>query len=146
MRTVYNIKKIGAVGYCFGGKYVVRHLRPDAGKIDIGYTAHPSFVEEAELIDMKGPLAISAAETDQMWVSFWRGILVTEADKHSFPAEKRHRTEEILKELKLPYQINLYSGVAHGFAVRGDMKVQAERYAKESAFLQALQWFEEHMK
>ncbi|EXJ53844.1 esterase/lipase [Cladophialophora yegresii CBS 114405] len=129
MRTKYNVKKLGAVGYCFGGKYVVRHLRPDSGKIDAGYTAHPSFVEAAELKDIKGPLAISAAETDQI-----------------FPAEKRHETEVILKELGLPYQINLYSGVEHGFAVRGDLKNRVATYAKENAFLQAVQWFEEHLR
>ncbi|KIW62923.1 hypothetical protein PV04_09811 [Phialophora macrospora] len=129
MRTKYNVKKLGAVGYCFGGKYVVRHLRPDSGKIDVGYTAHPSFVDAAELRDIKGPLAISAAETDQI-----------------FPAEKRHETEVILKEVGLPYQINLYSGVVHGFAVRGDLNKRIETYAKENAFLQAVQWFEEHLK
>ncbi|OCT46401.1 Protein AIM2 [Cladophialophora carrionii] len=129
MRTKYNVKKLGAVGYCFGGKYVVRHLRPESGKIDAGYTAHPSFVEAAELRDIKGPLAISAAETD-----------------HIFPAEKRHETEVILKELGLPYQINLYSGVEHGFAVRGDLNDRVQTYAKENAFLQAVQWFEEHLR
>ncbi|KAK7888024.1 hypothetical protein LTR67_009419 [Exophiala xenobiotica] len=129
MRTKYGCKKIGAVGYCFGGKYVVRHLRPDAGKIDAGYTAHPSFVDADELRDMKGPLAISAAETDAI-----------------FPTEKRHETEQILKEVGLPYQINLYSGVEHGFAVRGDLNNRVHLYAKESAFLQAVQWFEEHLK
>ena len=61
MRTKYGCKKIGAVGYCFGAKYVVRHLRPDHGKIDVGYCAHPSFVEKDELEAIKGPLAISAA-------------------------------------------------------------------------------------
>jgi dienelactone hydrolase len=71
---------------------VVRHLRPDLGKLDAGYTAHPSFVDEEELKDMKGPLSIAAAETDQI-----------------FPNEKRHRTEDILKELKLPYQIKYVS-------------------------------------
>jgi hypothetical protein len=66
----------------------VRHLRPDLGKLDAGFTAHPSFVEEAELKDMKGPLSIACAETDTI-----------------FPTEKRHQTEEILKEMKLPYQM-----------------------------------------
>jgi len=61
MRTQMGLEKIGAVGYCFGGKYVVRHLRPAEGKVDVGYTAHPSFVDEDELKDMRGPLAISAA-------------------------------------------------------------------------------------
>jgi dienelactone hydrolase len=48
-------------------------------------------------------LAIVAAETD--------GI---------FPATKGYETEAILKGPNIPYQINLYSGVKHGFAVRGD--------------------------
>ena len=119
-------QKIGAVGYCFGGKYVVRYLRP--GQIDAGYTAHPSFVQEDELRGIKGPLAISAAEVDPI-----------------FPSEKRHESEVILKELGLPYQINLYSGVEHGFAVRGNPEKRTVQYAKESAFLQAVQWFKEHL-
>ena len=63
-----------------------------------------------------------------------------------FPAEKRHETEVILKELKLPYQINLYSGVQHGFALRCDLAVKQEKFAKESAFLQACAWFDEYLK
>jgi len=129
MRTKYGCEKIAAVGYCFGAKYVVRHLRPDQGKIDVGYVAHPSFVTEEELREIKGPLAISAAETDAI-----------------FPTEKRHESEVILKEVGQPYQINLYSGVVHGFAVRCDVKVQKEKYAKESAFLQACYWFDEYLK
>jgi dienelactone hydrolase len=129
MRTKLGCKRIGGVGYCFGVKYIVRHLRPDQGKIEVGYVAHPSFVETEELQEIKGPLAISAAETDTI-----------------FPAEKRHESEEILKKTGQPSQINLYSGVEHGFAVRGDTNNKVTKFAKESAFLQAVQWFEEHLK
>lgn len=122
------IQRVGAVGYCFGGKYVVRHLVPGKGKIDVGYTAHPSQILPEELKEIKGPLAISAAETDAI-----------------FPPEKRHETEAILKDLCLPYQINLYSGVAHGFAVRGDPTNRVVQYAKENAFFQAVQWFKEYL-
>jgi dienelactone hydrolase len=120
-------QKIAAVGYCFGAKYVVRHLRPN--KIDVGYVAHPSFVEADELKAIEGPFSIAAAETDAI-----------------FPAEKRHESEIILKETGVPYQINLYSGVVHGFAVRADLSSKVGKYAKENAFLQALAWFEEHLK
>lgn len=34
-----GMKKIGAVGYCFGAKYVCRFLND--GGIDVGYCAHP---------------------------------------------------------------------------------------------------------
>jgi hypothetical protein len=37
------------VRYCSGAKYIVRHLRPDQGKIDAGYCARPSLLEKGEL-------------------------------------------------------------------------------------------------
>ena len=53
-------KKIGGVGYCFGGKYVARFLAKGKG-LDAGYTAHPSFVDASELKGIDGPLSIAAA-------------------------------------------------------------------------------------
>jgi len=96
--------------------------------VDVGYVAHPSFVEEEELAAIAGPLSIAAAETDQI-----------------FPAEKRHKSETILVETKQPYQINLYSGVVHGFSVRCDTSKKIEKFSKEQAFLQAVSWFDEHL-
>ena len=141
-------KKIGAVGYCFGAKYVARFMAKGKG-LDVGYIAHPvskqsyscvlihslliytphqSFVEEEELSAIKGPLSIAAAETDRI-----------------FPIEKRHKSEVILKETRQPYQINLFSGVEHGFAVRCDTSVKIQRFAKDQAFLQAVSWFNEYL-
>ncbi|KEZ40051.1 hypothetical protein SAPIO_CDS9051 [Scedosporium apiospermum] len=125
LREEYGIERVGAVGYCFGAKYLVRHYKDG---IDVGYVAHPTLVEEEELAAITGPLSIAAAETDPI-----------------FPPEKRHRSEEILKETGHPYQITLFSGVAHGFAVRGRADVQVERFAKEQAFLQAVTWFHEFL-
>lgn len=127
MRGQIGCKRIGGVGYCFGGKYVCRFLKE--GRLDAGYTAHPSFVEREELEGIMGPLSISAAETDQI-----------------FPAAKRHETEEILLKMNVPYQINLFSDVQHGFAVRTDISKKREKFAKEQAFLQAVAWFNEYVK
>ena len=59
MRGPLGCKRVGGVGYCFGGKYVCRFLKE--GRLDAGYTAHPSFVEREELEGIMGPLSISAA-------------------------------------------------------------------------------------
>ena len=88
-------------------------------------SAHPSFVAEEELAGITGPLSIAAAETDAI-----------------FPAEMRHRSEEILKETGHPYQINLYSGVDHGFSVRSDPTIKAHRFATKQSFAQAVTWFD----
>jgi dienelactone hydrolase len=47
-------------------------------------------------------------------------LLVTESD-FTFPTEFRRRAEDILVE-KAQYQIQVFSGVKHGFAVRGDLE------------------------
>ncbi|KAF7549228.1 hypothetical protein G7Z17_g6508 [Cylindrodendrum hubeiense] len=120
-----GLTKIGAVGYCLGAKYVVRNFKDG---IDAGFLAHPSFVTEEELVSITGPLSIAAAQTD-----------------HIFPFEKRIETEKILAKSGRPWQINVFSGVEHGFAVRGDMKDPAQKFAKEQAFFQAIAWFDEHI-
>ena len=59
MRGPLGVKRIGGVGYCFGGKYVCRFLKE--GRLDAGYTAHPSFVDAEEVQGITGPLSIAAA-------------------------------------------------------------------------------------
>jgi dienelactone hydrolase len=104
---------------------VIRHFK---NGIEAGFVAHPSFVEEDELAALGGPLSIAAAETDSI-----------------FPADKRHKSEEILIKTGKPFQINLFSGVEHGFGIRGDPDVKIQRFAKERAFDQAIAWFNEHL-
>ncbi|KAF3389682.1 hypothetical protein DPV78_011665 [Talaromyces pinophilus] len=124
-----QIKKIGAVGYCFGGKYVVRFLAEGHDSaVKAGYIAHPSFVTEDELAAIQKPLAISASEID--------GI---------FTRDLRHKSEDILSNTGQPYQINLFSGVSHGFAVKGELSTRHEDWSKEQAFAQAVAWLKEYL-
>ncbi|PSR90848.1 dienelactone hydrolase [Coniella lustricola] len=130
MRNSYGCQRIGGVGYCFGGRYVARYLRSAAAcKLDVGYTAHPTMMSADELASIQGPLSIAAAVNDFV-----------------FTAEKRHESEAILARLDVPYQINLFSHVEHGFSVRCDLAIKEQRVAKEGAFLQAVQWFDAYLK
>ena len=128
LREQHGCAKVGSVGYCFGAKYTVRGLGVTGG-IDVGYVAHPSFVGEDELEAVKGPLSVAAAQTDEI-----------------FTAEKRHASEGLLAKAGQPWQINLYSGAEHGFAVRGDVSKKAVKFAKEQAFCQAIVWFDTWLK
>ncbi|PYH89955.1 alpha/beta-hydrolase [Aspergillus ellipticus CBS 707.79] len=127
MRGPLGCQRIGGVGYCFGGRYVCRYLQ--TGNLDAGFIAHPTMVQEDELRAIEGPLSIAAAITDAV-----------------FTTPKRHQSEEILVELGHPFQINLFSDVEHGFAVRCDLTDPRQRFAKEQAFGQAVAWFGEHVK
>ncbi|EXJ67518.1 uncharacterized protein A1O5_09531 [Cladophialophora psammophila CBS 110553] len=124
LHNEHGVQKIGAFGYCFGAKYVCRFLKGD-GLVDAGYVAHPSFVSEEEVKGIRGPLSIAAAEDDFV-----------------FPEEKRHLTEKLLREASCQYQITLYSGVSHGFAVRADLGKRGSKWATEAAFLQAIDFMD----
>ncbi|KAL5334740.1 dienelactone hydrolase [Aspergillus crustosus] len=126
LRQDLGVKRVGSVGYCFGGKYVTRFLKP--GKVDVGYIAHPSFITEEELAAIGGPLSICASEID-----------------HIFTAALRHKSEDILIKTGQNWQINLYSGVTHGFAVRADLSNKHHKFAKEQAFCQAVNWFNQYL-
>ncbi|KAH8432104.1 uncharacterized protein LDX57_009750 [Aspergillus melleus] len=126
MRGRFGCRRVGGVGYCFGGKYVCRYLKP--GQLDVGFIAHPTMVEPEELQDIEGPLSIAAAVRDFV-----------------FTPAKRYESEEILDRLEVPYQINTFSHVEHGFAVRCDLSQSRQRYAKAQAFGQAVSWFKEYL-
>lgn len=122
-RKEVNPKFLGVIGYCFGAKYAIQQISA-SGHADAAAVAHPSFVSIEEVAEIKKPIIISAAEEDSI-----------------FPPELRHQTEAKLAEIGARYQIDLFSGVSHGFAVRGDILNPVVKYAKEKALADQLQFF-----
>ncbi|KAF4555078.1 Hydrolase tropI-like protein 1 [Elsinoe fawcettii] len=128
IRTNTNIQRIGVVGYCFGGKYVARWLGRNAG-IDAGYTAHPSNVSPEEWTAVTAPLSIANAEEDTTW-----------------PLAQARIAEDILRNSTVAWQLDTYSDVPHGFAIRANDSLPRQVFAKEQAFVQAVTWFGEYVK
>ncbi|KAK0229341.1 hypothetical protein EDD85DRAFT_912570 [Armillaria nabsnona] len=87
-----------AAGYCFGAPFVL-----DLAARTI---AHPAFLTEDHFKNIKRPLLLSCAEIDR-----------------TFPLESRRRAEDIPIKIKATYCFQVFSGVKHGFALRGDPNV-----------------------
>ena len=60
IRKEMGITRVGAVGYCFGGKYAARVLAKGRG-VDVAFVAHPSNMVEDEIKSITGPFTIAAA-------------------------------------------------------------------------------------
>lgn len=58
------------------------------------------------------------------------------------PPARRAQIEALLANTSQPYQVSLYSGTQHGFGVRANVSDPEQKFGKESAFLQAVRWFE----
>jgi len=115
--------KYVSVGYCFGAPHVMNECAKDT--VVAGAIAHPAFLNESHIQNSKKPIFFSCAEVD-----------------HTFPPESRHITEKILAENKQIYHFQLFSGVAHGFALRGNPDVENERWAKEHSAKSIADWFD----
>ncbi|KAF4590084.1 hypothetical protein EYR38_009382 [Pleurotus pulmonarius] len=114
-------------GYCFGAPYVFELLNGDM--LSAGAVAHPTLINEDHLYKIQKPLLLSCAEID-----------------HTFPLDKRRRAEDILIERKANYHFQVFSGVAHGFAIRGDPSVENTRWAKEQSAKSIVEWFDRFSK
>lgn len=60
---------------------------------------------------------------------------------NAFNVTGRYNAEAILTAKKATYQTNFYSGAPHGFAVRPNVTVARQVYAKDAAYFQAILWF-----
>jgi dienelactone hydrolase len=112
--------------------------------LDAGYVAHPSFVTSEELLAITNPLSIAAAGESYPFdhrLHYRNWTDRSEEIDNIFTRDKRSQSEQILAEIKVPYQINLYGSVSHGFAVKGDLSIKDVKFATDQAFEQAVTWF-----
>ncbi|KAK3314431.1 dienelactone hydrolase family-domain-containing protein [Apodospora peruviana] len=125
LRSKNHVTKVAVAGYCFGGRYSFRMLAAGLG-VDVGFSAHPSLLEDGEILAVQGPISLAAAEIDAMMP----------------PARKSAIEAMLASQVAQPYQVSLYGGTAHGFAVRANISDPEQKFGKEAAFYQAVRWFD----
>ncbi|KAG2090774.1 uncharacterized protein F5147DRAFT_724478 [Suillus discolor] len=69
------------------------------------------------------------------------GAVVAE-EEHTFPLASRRRAEDIMVARKSTYYFQVFSGVQHGFVVRGDPAIDTQRWAKEESARGIVSWFD----
>lgn len=130
LKSEHNFKKLGAIGFCYGG-WAVCHLASkerSAPLVDVISMGHPSWLQKEDIANLTVPVQILAPEID-----------------HAFPADLKAYTFETLLKLNLPFDYVHYPGIAHGALVRGSEKVARERECMASAKNSAVAWFKEHL-
>ncbi|KAI1107136.1 alpha/beta-hydrolase [Jackrogersella minutella] len=152
--AVGNGGGIYAVGYCFGGRYVLL-LASERGRVQTGWggaqkqadeeagegansakkgpyikagaLAHATLVSPDDFQDLKVPVSLVCVEDDPM-----------------FPDEVRETGENIMSKENVEHEVQVYPGVPHGFAVIGDYDDANIKDAQVTAFEQMLKWVKEH--
>lgn len=144
---------IYAVGYCFGGRYVLllaSERDPLQGGAGWGGAQKP--VDEEAGKAKKGPYIKNGAVVHATMVSpdDFEGIktvplsLICVENDPMFPDEVRTKGEDYLSKNNVKHEVTVYPGVPHGFAVVGDYADATIKEAQGQAFEQILNWLKEH--
>ncbi|KAK2462237.1 hypothetical protein APHAL10511_005733 [Amanita phalloides] len=128
-----GVKKFGATGYCYGGRYVFDLAFENV--IDASVVSHPSLLKSPADLEKyfsasKVPLLINSCTVDGQ-----------------FPIEAQAKADEIFGNGKFApgYKREYFDGCTHGFAVRGDLSNPQVKAGKEGAFKSAVQWFKKYL-
>jgi len=118
-----GISKIGVIGYCYGGKTVVK-LAQAPNKVDTFVAAHPSALSQADFDNVQKPGLFLIAGVDRM-----------------FPEASGQKGVNTLTKKGLKSDMKVYPGTKHGFAVRGDESDPTIKQAKQAALDDSIKWF-----
>ena len=124
-------KKVGAVGFCYGGWAVFRlgakeHQPP---LVDCISTGHPSLLTKKDIDEVAVPVQILAPEIDPV-----------------FTAELKTYSFETIQKLGVPFNYQHFPGVEHACFIRGDTEKAGEREALARGKNAAVGWLKEFLQ
>jgi len=121
-------KKVGAIGYCYGGWGVFQLGAKGKNLVDCVSAAHPSGLTKDEITSLGVPTQILAPEHD-----------------HIFTPELKTFSNENIPKLGIDYAYEYFPGLVHGFATRGDQNNKAQKDGLERAKNAAVAWFVQYL-
>lgn len=134
-------RKVFVSGFCWGGRYACLLAQREkwilsdktyreGGLVDAVFAAHPSLLaipKDIELIAK--PVSFAMAEEDER-----------------LPMKDVEKIIEILGKQKMfKSEVVTYDGAKHGFALRGNIEIQAQRENMENSQDQAVNWFKQYL-
>ncbi|KAK4163090.1 putative hydrolase [Cladorrhinum sp. PSN259] len=120
-------KRIGAIGFCYGGWAVFQlGAKGDEQLVDCISAAHPTFLTKEEMLNVGVPVQIIAPEIDPQFTEELKTFAVTEIPK-----------------LGVPFDYQFFPGLTHGFSIRGNRENETEANGLERAKRAAVSWFKE---
>lgn len=139
LRLTPGTDKIGAIGFCWGGRYAILEAHgptegeggAKTGGVDAAVACHPSLVTiPGDFEGVVKPLSLALGEKDSLLDEKSRGQIQDVMGK-----EKK----------EVPHEIRVYEDQVHGFALRSDWSSEKDKRAMDEATTQGLEWFRKYL-
>ncbi|KAK0347158.1 hypothetical protein LTR02_000818 [Friedmanniomyces endolithicus] len=119
-------KKLGAIGYCYGGWAVCRLGAKGNNLVDCISMGHPSLLVKEDLDGVAVPIQILAPEIDA-----------------AYTEELKEHTWKTLQKNRVAFAYEHFPGVEHSCFTRGDPKKTGEQEAMVRGKSAAVAWFQQ---
>ncbi|KNA15116.1 hypothetical protein SOVF_101180 [Spinacia oleracea] len=123
-----GICKIGAAGFCWGGKVAVQLAQGDQ-YVQATVLLHPSNITVDDIKGVKVPIAILEAELDHA----------------ASPALMKQFKEALNAKPQVDGYVKIFPGVAHGWTLRYNPEDKAAVKSAEEAHQDMLTWFQKYI-
>jgi len=134
VRQIPGTNKVGAIGFCWGGRYAILQAHGQkegsVGGVDAAYACHPSLVAiPGDFDPVTKPLSLALGTKDSL------------LDEKSMG-----QIQDVLaKKTDVPHEIQIYEDQIHGFALRSDWSSDKDKKAMDDAEKQGIEWFKEYL-
>jgi len=127
VRKVPGTGKVGAIGFCWGGRYAILAAH---GEVDAAYACHPSLVAvPADFDPIAKPISLAVGDSDSLLDNKTVGQI-----------------QDILaKKTNLPHELRIYEDQVHGFALRSDWSSDKDKKAMDESEKQGIEWFQKYL-
>jgi dienelactone hydrolase len=136
VRQIPGTQKVGAIGFCWGGRYAILQThspRPEGsvGGVDAAYACHPSLLSiPSDFEAVNKPLSIAVGTKDSL-----------------LDQKSNEQIKEFLdtKKKDVPTEVKYYDDQVHGFALRSDWSSEKDKKAMDDAEKQGIEWFNKYL-
>jgi len=129
LRMTPYVNKIGAVGFCWGGRYAILQAH-EGSHVNAVFAAHPSLVSVPSDFDpITKPTSLALGTKDSL-----------------LDEKSRSGIQEVLSaKTDVPTEVRIYEDQVHGFALRGDWSSEKDKEAMDEAAKQGVAWLQKHL-
>ncbi|KAJ9639107.1 hypothetical protein H2204_004015 [Knufia peltigerae] len=128
LKNELGYKKVGAIGFCYGGWAVFQLGAKGNNLVDCISTAHPSLLLTSEIDAVSVPVQILSPENDPLYTE-----------------DLKAYSNKVIPTLGIEYDYQYFPGLAHGFATRGDPNNAVQKKGLERAKNAVVYWFAQHL-
>jgi len=127
VRSIPGTKKVGAIGFCWGGRYAILAAHKE---VDAAYACHPSLVAiPGDFEPVNKPLSLALGDKDSL-----------------LDASAIGQIQDVMaKKTDLAHEITIYEDQVHGFALRSDWSSDKDKKAMDDAEKQGIEWFNKYL-